>query len=80
MSNLNIARGELAQEDIVFDNSNNPDAEAFSIELSEIDSSWGDNFHLWVNGELRATFRSFNGLVRRAELLVNTNQLERVEQ
>lgn len=78
MSNLQITREDLAEQDIVFDNSNNLDAEAFSIELSESDNSWGDNFHLWINGELRATFRSFNGLCNRAELLVTTNHLERV--
>lgn len=77
---MNFTQSELQEQDIDFNNSDNLDAEAFEISVGASDSSisWAAPFHLWVNGQLVATFRSFNGLHNRANLLIVANNLHRV--
>ena len=70
---------DLETQDIEFNNSHLPEEEAFSIELSDCrNQPHLSDFHLWVNGELVATFKTFKGLATRTAKLIDQHNLERV--
>lgn len=77
MSNFRLS--ELADQDLVFNNANRQDEDAFEIEVCDRRAELhGANFALWQNGQLIAAFASFVGLQRRADEIINQHNLERV--
>lgn len=75
-----ITQEELNTSTIIYTNEHDPSAEAFSLELDfEQISTWDNPFKMFVNGELAATFRTLNGLRRRAQAIIAEHHLEKVE-
>lgn len=75
---INVTQEQLEANDIVFNNEERDEEEAYSVELSHSATLSGTPFHLWVNGELVSTYRTLNGLVNRATVLIGTRNLQRV--
>lgn len=78
MKMYELSPEELKDNDVVFNNEHLPEDEAYSIELSYNEKSWGGVYSLWVNGELDATFKTFKGLVGRATPHIAVHSLEKV--
>jgi len=74
---MNTAITLNKNEITTFNNAHNPEAEAFEIELdfSQL-STWDDPYKLFVNGELVASFKSFNGIHKRALALIAEHDLK----
>lgn len=71
---------QLRDEELTFNNEDNLSEEAFELQIDNIQrASWDSPFHLSVNGQMVASFRSFNGLQRRAIALIEANNLVQVE-
>lgn len=69
----------LREGNLTFNNGFDCDADEFEIELEfERFSTWDNPFKLWANGELVASFKSFNGIKARAQKLINENNLQQV--
>jgi hypothetical protein len=75
-----LTKQELIDEElIVFNNENKPWEDAFEVEVEfQQITSWDNPFKLFVNGELKATFKTFIGLLNNAEALISGHELERV--
>jgi len=74
-----FTKQELIDEEIIlFNNSNKPWEDSFEVEAEfQQITSWDNPFKLFVNGELKATFKTFISLKNNAERLINAHGLER---
>lgn len=77
---MNITKEQLEKESLVFNNEDRQNEEAFEIVLhfNQI-STWDNPYKLFVNGELKASFKNFASFLKRAEKLIKENNLEFVE-
>ena len=64
---------------LTFNNEHNPAAEAFELQIDfgQI-SSWDSPFKVFVNGELKASFKSFAGMRNRVQQIINSHELQKV--
>jgi hypothetical protein len=68
----------IDSEVIAFNNFNKPWEDSFEVEAEfQQITSWDNPFKLFVNGELKATFKTFVSLKNNAERLINAHGLER---
>lgn len=70
----------IDSEVLVFNNANKPWEESFEVEAEfQQITSWDNPFKLFVNGELKNTFKTFVALKNNVEQLVNAHGLERAQ-
>lgn len=69
----------LKEEDIRFTNEHEPWEESKELEMSFIQNSWGNNYNLWVDGQIVASFKTFKGLVNRAMPIIIQFNLKKVQ-
>ncbi len=68
----------IDQEIILFNNASKPWEDSFEVEAEfQQITSWDNPFKLFVNGELKATFKTFVGLRNNVEQLINAHSLEK---
>lgn len=74
-----FTKQELIDEEIIlFNNSNKLWEDSFEVEVEfQQITSWDNPFKLFVNGELKATFKTFISLKNNAERLITSHGLER---
>lgn len=71
---------QLKQEGVlVFTNEHQMEEESFELEVHYGQlSSWDAPFKVFVNGELKATFKSFAGMENRVNTIIKSKQLQQV--
>lgn len=74
-----LDKNELIEEGVlVFNNEHDMDAEAFELEINYGQlSSWDSPFKVFINGELKADFKSFTGTKNRVEAIIKAKDLRR---
>lgn len=74
-----IDQKELKEKTTIsFDNGYDMDAEWFELTLDYgRNSTWDSPFKLWINGELVATYETFNGIKKRAGKVIEANNLRK---
>jgi len=79
MQSLLTKQDLIDNEVIVFNNESKPWEDAFEVEAEfQQITSWDNPFKLFVNGELKNTFKTFVSLANNVEQLVSSHGLERV--
>ncbi len=74
-----IEQKELKEKGTIsFNNPHNMDAEWFDVTLDYgKNSTWDSPFKLWINGELVGTYETFSGIKKRAEKVIEANDLRK---
>lgn len=78
METTALIQKQLQEEgSVTFNNEHNPEAEAFELQIDfgQI-SSWDSPFKVFINGELKASFKSFAGMQNRVQSIINANDLQ----
>lgn len=74
---MKITQSQLEEESLIFNNEHKPQAEAFEIELDfgQI-STWDNPYKLFVNGQLKESFKTFTRFRQAAESLITIHDLQ----